>query len=320
MSEPTAAPVPGTPEYDQAMAAKFESHQNGVGSDDGTPNPESEAKPQRPEWFPENLWKPELSLEDNSKALATSYAEARKVISQPKPVEPPKSVEPPKPSFDDQVKAHADGKAKLEADLAALKAKPDAKPEDVQALEKQLKDYPPAPQKPAEEMPKALQGVDIPKLASEWTSKGTLTSEDYAELEKRGFTRQDVDSFFAGAVALAEKRDSQILSGAEMSREQFDAVSKWAAANLSDAEKVAMNEALANGTPEAAALALKGLHTKYTAANGADPKLLGGSNKGGSNEGFKSFEEYKAAMKDPRYQKDEAYRKSVMDRLSVSNI
>lgn len=321
MSEPqnaAPAPVPGTPEYDAAMAAKFEAHQSGVGADE-QPAPKPEEKPApaaavKPDGVPDKFWNAATGAVDYA-AWNKSTAEAERKITE---------LAAQAKARDDaanQIKAHAEGKAKLEADLAALKAKPDAKPEDVQALEKQLKEYPAAPEapKPApEETPKALQGVDIPALAANWTKDGKLSDESYAELEKRGFTRGDVDSFFAGAVALAEKRDEAILSGAQVSREEFGTLAEWAKANLKPAEVEAINTALKDGTPESAALALQGLKTKYTAANGSDPKLLGGSNANSGADGFKTMSDWKAAMKDPRYAKDEGYRKQVEARLAVS--
>jgi hypothetical protein len=67
-------------------------------------------------------------------------------------------------------------------------------------------------------------------------------------------------------------------------------------------------------------MAVKGLYAQYSAAT-AEPSLLGG-NAGQSSgyDGFRSTSEVVQAMKDPRYSSDEAYRKDVQNKLSVSNI
>lgn len=79
----------GTPEYDAAMAKKFDNATTPT-----TETPPAPTKPQRPEWFPENLWKGDKSFEENAQALATSYAEARKTISQKQPPATPPATPP----------------------------------------------------------------------------------------------------------------------------------------------------------------------------------------------------------------------------------
>lgn len=70
-----AAPAPGTPEYDAAMAEKFRSAQGSVADDliqqfDGTPAPEAAAvtdKPVKPDHVPDKFWdaeKGEVRVED----------------------------------------------------------------------------------------------------------------------------------------------------------------------------------------------------------------------------------------------------------------
>lgn len=87
MADQPAAPAPGTPEYDAAMAAKAKEAGVGVTDHDVDP-PEGDQgqKPQRPENIPEKFWDAEKGVV-NVEALAKSYTELEKARSAP-PKEP----------------------------------------------------------------------------------------------------------------------------------------------------------------------------------------------------------------------------------------
>lgn len=75
--ETPAAPVPGTPEYDAAMAAKYQERNGLTANDDVTAEPKV-----KPEWVPEKFWdaeKGELRVEE----LAKSYSELESKNSKP---------------------------------------------------------------------------------------------------------------------------------------------------------------------------------------------------------------------------------------------
>lgn len=75
-------PVKGTPEYDAAMAAKFDQNQS-------PETPEAEATPETPErpaWLPEKFATPE--------DMAKAYGELETKLSAPKPVETPAGETP----------------------------------------------------------------------------------------------------------------------------------------------------------------------------------------------------------------------------------
>jgi hypothetical protein len=188
-----------------------------------------------------------------------------------------------------------------------------------------------APEQTAEEPPKEegeqteaekiveAAGLDYASLNQEFNDKGTLSEESYKALEeKAGLTREMVDTHIAGQQALAREAQTRafdIAGGAD----QYDNMTKWAAANLDIKEIEAYNQAI-EGSAEQAALAVAGLKSKYITANGSEPSLLTGGNGGGQEVGFQSTSEMTTAMKDPRYAKDPAYRKSVERRIAVSNI
>ena len=100
--------------------------------------------------------------------------------------------------------------------------------------------------------------------------------------------------------------------------EQFQAMVEWAKANLSKAEIEAYNRAVESNDLTVVENAVLSLAYRYQREVGRDPKLLGGGNASGS--GFQSVAQLIEAMKDPRYEKDPAYRREVEQRLARSNI
>lgn len=158
-----------------------------------------------------------------------------------------------------------------------------------------------------------LKGLDLNEFSKEFAEKGELTPESYEKLQKAGFPKELVDGFIAGQQALRAQQDE--VGYAEVGgKEAYKAMAEWASVNLTPAEREAYNKALMGG-PESMKMAVRGLRDRYQQANGSDPKLLGG-NRGTSETAFQSRAEMTAAMKDPRYKKDPAYRAMVARKLA----
>jgi hypothetical protein len=160
-------------------------------------------------------------------------------------------------------------------------------------------------------------GVNVDAMAEHFYENGGLAEEHYAELEKAGIPREYVDQYIAGVQAEAEQIREEIFSevGGE---ENFAAMAEWAAANLTAAELDAYNEAVDSGDMSVVRSAVMSLAFRYQRDVGRDPKLVGG-NSGGVT-GFESLAQLTAAMKDPRYNTDPAYRREVEQKLARSNI
>jgi hypothetical protein len=162
-------------------------------------------------------------------------------------------------------------------------------------------------------------GLDFDALSEEFNSTGALSQESYASLEAKGFHRELVDAFIEGQKAIAVQFANEVTStvgGAETYAE----VTAWAAQNLTPAEIDAFNETVDSGNLAKAKLAVAALKAKYDAAVGSEPELLNGATNGDSGDVFRSTAELTAAMKDPRYKKDPAYRADVQAKLARSNI
>lgn len=208
-------------------------------------------------------------------------------------------------SPEDMAKAYA----ALEAKLGQPKAvEPPATPDPVTAT-------------PADaDQALADKGLNLQDFSAEFAQKGELSAESYEKLSKAGYDKNLVDQFIEGQKARAIQFDSGIK--AEVGGDQaYTDIVTWAKASLTPAEIDAYNSAVSAGNVEQAKLAALGLKAKFERANGSDPKrILGGQNAGASVDTFESMAQVTAAMKDPKYKSDPAFRAKVQAKLSRSNI
>lgn len=314
-----AAPQPGTPEYDKAMIAKFDAAvlkgEEKVVEQPAAAAAQPAAAKVKPEGVPDQFWNAEKGEVDHV-GLAKSYTEAQRKITELS------QAQATKLAAEAAAKTHADTKAKLEADLAAVKAKQGATPEEIKKAEDALAAHPKDAPKPAEDKPQAAPKVNLGEFAVEFNTNGKLSDESYKKLADAGLDKATVDDFIAGKQALVAQRDSEVLKGASITNEEWGTIRTWAGANMAKAEVDALNKVLNSGTPQDAALAISNVKAKYTAANGSDPKLLGGKAASGANPGYESLAQYKADMKNPLYGKNtpegEVFRQSVYKKLGVT--
>lgn len=320
-AQPAAAPIParGTPEWDAYVAKRFDDQTAGevvVKPADGTPAPEQHTKPAG---VPDKFWDAKTG-QVNYDAWSKSTAELEKQLTQTrqqKPAAEQKPVEPtPQEKHAADTKAHATKKAELESTLAATKAKAGVTPEEIAAAEKAVKDHGEPPAAPKVDV-KASTKQLMSDLGAHLAQSETISDDFYTKFEEIGIDKATLDAHVAGQRALAAQRDSQVKAKAGVTDSDWDQMKPWAEANLTDAEKLALNQTLATGTPESAALALQGLKAKHQAAVGVDPKLVGGK-PANTGTGYTSLDEQKAAQADPRYRSNATYRAQVEAKIAAS--
>ena len=95
---------------------------------------------------------------------------------------------------------------------------------------------------------------------------------------------------------------------------------KWAGQTLNESEIAMYDSVMESGDPNAAFFAMQALSYKYNDTVGVEGNLLQGKAAGETTKGFKSQAEVVAAMQDPRYDRDPAYRQEVMAKLESSNV
>lgn len=163
-----------------------------------------------------------------------------------------------------------------------------------------------------------LTPEDIAPMSEEFATTGQLSEKSYKVFESRGIPRQMVDAFVAGQKAVADAQVSQVYS-ATGGQEQYQEMISWAGENLPPDEIEAFDNLIESGNQASILMAVRGLHARYSSANGR-PNLLQGTSATTGSSAYRSLAELTSAMKDPRYKSDPAYRKDVEDRLRVSDV
>lgn len=101
---------------------------------------------------------------------------------------------------------------------------------------------------------------------------------------------------------------------------EYQNMIQWASQNLSEQEVAMYDAVMDRGDPLAMFFAAQALNARYQDAVGYDGELLAGTAPKNTADVFRSQAELVAAMSDPRYDKDPAYRADVADKLERSNI
>lgn len=272
---------PEDPAYIEEMAKKGESALQAG-------NTHREAQPDN--GIPKKFMNEDGSV--NVEAMAKSYSELEKKMSQPKapqttpteePKEAPKQDKPTEEPPKEGTKVENEGQAR---ELVTSK------------------------------------GIDFDGLAREFSAKGELSNETYSKLEAAGINKDTVDAYIQGQVALAEKYQNEAMDQIG-GKEAYQAMATWAKDNLSPGQLKAYNQAVASYDMDTVNFAVQGLKAQYDKANGNAPKRQLMGNTGSSGEAiqpFRSRTQYVDAIKDPRYERDSAYRADVLERLQRSDI
>ena len=176
-----------------------------------------------------------------------------------------------------------------------------------------------------------IEGVDLIQTASEeyFENDGQLSSET---MER--FTEMSSSELVEAYMAIRERNpdvdggtSSPDLTDAEMNQvynsaggeAEYNNLTSWAAQNLSETKLDAFNDMIDRGNATAIQIAVSGLRAEYEAQEGYEGRMLTGKAARGA-DAFRSQAEVVQAMSDPRYDRDEAYRQDVYDKLERSNV
>jgi hypothetical protein len=202
----------------------------------------------------------------------------------------------------------------LEAGIGKPAEVPAADP-SVKPLEAEVK---PAELKIEEGAPTEIQPVDFQKYTADYTkNNGQLSPESYAEIQsKYNVDKATADMWIEGQQALSTIHSNKVFERAG-GQAKYTEMIQWANQNLSQEDQAQFNSVIDNRDPTKWGSAVDALITQYTRANGSAPRnILGEQGAQGGLSGFGSRAEMTAAINDPRYAKDEAYRKMVATRIS----
>ena len=101
---------------------------------------------------------------------------------------------------------------------------------------------------------------------------------------------------------------------------QYDNMIRWADQNLDKQASEAFDNVVGTGNVQMIQLAVAGLKAQYDEANGYEGRMLSGKSPLKSGDVYQSQPELVAAMSDPRYDTDPAYRRAVMEKLDRSDM
>ena len=102
--------------------------------------------------------------------------------------------------------------------------------------------------------------------------------------------------------------------------QQYNQIVSWAGQNLPKTQLDAFDGVVNTGNVEAIKLAVAGLKAQYSEANGFEGTTLQGKPAKASGDVFRSQAELVAAVGDPRYDNDPAYRNDVVEKLNRSDL
>jgi len=100
----------------------------------------------------------------------------------------------------------------------------------------------------------------------------------------------------------------------------YKSMINWAGQNLSQEEINMYDSVMGRGEPNAIFFAVQALSAKYSDATGKDGQMLAGKSAKSEDNSFRSQAELVQAMSDPRYDRDPAYRRDVLNKLANSDV
>ena len=100
----------------------------------------------------------------------------------------------------------------------------------------------------------------------------------------------------------------------------YSNIINWAKSNLEAEQINAFDDVVNTGSVQAINLAVAGLKAQYDNANGVEGRMVTGKAPTNSGDVFRSQQELVAAMNDPRYDRDPAYRQDIIEKLDRSNL
>ena len=115
----------------------------------------------------------------------------------------------------------------------------------------------------------------------------------------------------------AQASEIRSLAGGD---EAYTQLTQWAADSLDESMITAYDNIVETGDVRMIQLAVAGLKAEYEKANGFEGQMLTGKAAQPQVDVFRSQAEVVAAMQDPRYDNDPAYRNDVFQKLGRSNI
>ena len=121
------------------------------------------------------------------------------------------------------------------------------------------------------------------------------------------------------AVPELTDKDINVVKNSAGGEAEYGKIINWARESMEQSDIDSFNNLLTTGNVGAIKLAVAGLKAQYQDANGYEGKMYSGKPPTTSKDTFRSQQELVAAMSDPRYDEDPAYRQDVIEKLDRSD-
>ena len=153
------------------------------------------------------------------------------------------------------------------------------------------------------------------------------TIDKFAEMSSTELVRAYLESI-KGAKAQEQQpqaapeltqREINVVQNSVGGEREYGKIMEWARSEYSQGEVDSFNNLVATGNVTAIKFAVAGLKAQYETANGYEGKMYTGKPPTTSKDVFRSQQELVAAMSDPRYDEDPAYRQDVIEKLDRSD-
>lgn len=161
-----------------------------------------------------------------------------------------------------------------------------------------------------------------------YANDGALSEETiqkFSEMSSQDLVGAYMEMYESGQINQQqsyEMSDAQVNSvmNAAGGEANYNQIVEWAAGNLNERQIDAYDSVVDSGNPAAIGIAFQGLQAAYEEANGYEGRMLQGRAPSSAGEVFRSQAELVAAMGDPRYDNDPAYRADVIAKLEQSDL
>lgn len=185
----------------------------------------------------------------------------------------------------------------------------------------------------------SISGEDQPLLAGKFNDTKSL-EQAYLQLQQKlGNSRSEEDTSEAEVEPATQEEEPEEPEKSEETSGQltenqakqlyemvggektYQSMLSWAAESLEESEVKMYDNVMASGNANSIYFAVQALNNKYTDAVGSEGQLLTGKRSAVQQDAqFRSQQELVAAMNDPRYDNDPAFRDDVMRKLTNSDI
>jgi len=171
------------------------------------------------------------------------------------------------------------------------------------------------------------KGVDpYPICETFWKNNGQIPQEMHDQLTGAGLSKVVVDAYLQGRAreygmnADLNQTDIDGIKQSVGGEKAYESLMTWAGQNLSQDSINSFDNLINTGDAASIQLAVNGLVAQYQNDAGYEGRMLQGKPSKTSTDVYQSQAQLVAAMSDPRYDNDPAYRQEVIAKLDRSDL